>query len=156
MIKEFDPWLHFLKSKSGFNLKMVIKLFETIMVPTDGSEFANKAEDVAVEMAKKFNSKIVAVHVIDEKLIYPFETLEEEGHAILNRVQEKGRENGVRVDEVLLVGNPSHDMKKISEKLEADVIIIATHGKTGLVKLIMGSVAENVLKSVKIPVLLLK
>jgi nucleotide-binding universal stress UspA family protein len=135
---------------------MVIKLFETIMVPTDGSEFANKAEDVAVEMAKKFNSKIVAVHVIDEKLIYPFETLEEEGHTILDRVQEKGRENGVRVDEVLLVGNPSHDMKKISEKLEADIIIIATHGKTGLVKLIMGSVAENVLKSVKIPVLLLK
>lgn len=135
---------------------MVIKLFETIMVPTDGSEFANKAEDVAVEMAKKFNSKIVAVHVIDEKLIYPFETLEEEGHTILDRVQKKGRENGVRVDEVLLVGNPSHDMKKISEKLEADVIIIATHGKTGLVKLIMGSVAENVLKSVKIPVLLLK
>jgi len=131
-------------------------LFETIMVPTDGSKFADKAEDVAIEMAKKFNSKIVAVHVIDEKLIYPFETLEEEGHAILDRVQKKGRENDVRVDEVLLVGNPSRDMKKISEKLEADVIVIATHGKTGLVKLIMGSVAESVLKSVKIPVMLLK
>jgi nucleotide-binding universal stress UspA family protein len=126
------------------------------MVPTDGSKFADKAEDVAIEMAKKFNSKIVAVHVIDEKLIYPFETLEEEGHAILDRVQKKGRENDVRVDEVLLVGNPSRDMKKISEKLEADVIVIATHGKTGLVKLIMGSVAESVLKSVKIPVMLLK
>ncbi len=131
-------------------------MFETIMVPTDGSKFADKAEDVAIEMAKKFNSKIVAVHVIDEKLIYPFETLEEEGHAILDRVQKKGRENDVRVDEVLLVGNPSRDMKKISEKLEADVIVIATHGKTGLVKLIMGSVAESVLKSVKIPVMLLK
>ena len=126
------------------------------MVPTDGSEFASKAEDVAIEMAKKFDSKVVAVHVIDDKLIYPFEVLEEEGKSILKKVQEKGEKNSVKVDEVLLVGNPTRDMKKIAEKVGADIIVIGTHGKTGLEKLIMGSVAESTLKTVKVPVLLLK
>lgn len=131
-------------------------MFKNIMVPTDGSEFASKAEDVAIEMAKKFDSKVVAVHVIDDKLIYPFEVLEEEGKSILKKVQEKGEKNSVKVDEVLLVGNPTRDMKKIAEKVGADIIVIGTHGKTGLEKLIMGSVAESTLKTVKVPVLLLK
>ncbi|AEG18255.1 universal stress protein [Methanobacterium paludis] len=131
-------------------------MFKNIMVPTDGSEFASKAEDVAIEMAKKFDSKVVAVHIIDDKLIYPFEVLEEEGKSILKKVQEKGEKNSVKVDEVLLVGNPTRDMKKIAEKVGADIIVIGTHGKTGLEKLIMGSVAESTLKTVKVPVLLLK
>jgi nucleotide-binding universal stress UspA family protein len=131
-------------------------MFKNIMVPTDGSKFASKAEDVAIEMAKKFDSKVVAVHVIDDKLIYPFEVLEEEGKSILKKVQEKGEKNSVTVDEVLIVGNPTRDMKKIAEKVGADIIVIGTHGKTGLEKLIMGSVAESTLKTVKVPVLLLK
>ncbi len=131
-------------------------MFKSIMVPTDGSEFAGKAEDVAIEMAKKFDSNIVAVHIIDDKLIYPFEVLEEEGKTILKNVREKGEKNDVKVDEVLIVGNPTRDMKKIAEKVGAEIIVIGTHGKTGLEKLIMGSVAESTLKTVKVPVLLLR
>ena len=131
-------------------------MFKNIMVPTDGSKFASKAEDVAIEMAKKFDSKVVAVHIIDDKLIYPFEVLEEEGKSILKKVHEKGEKKEVKVDEVLIVGSPTRDMKKIAEKVGADIIVIGTHGKTGLEKLIMGSVAESTLKTVKIPVLLLK
>ena len=53
------------------------------MFPTDGSEFAARSEDVAIEISKKFNSILVAVHIIDDKLIYPFEVLEDEGKSIL-------------------------------------------------------------------------
>ena len=131
-------------------------MFERIMFPTDGSEFAARSEDVVMEMAKKFGSTVVAVNIIDDKLIYPFEVLEDEGKAILKDVSERGSKEDVKVEEVLIVGSPTHDMAKIVKKTEADIVIIGTHGKTGLEKLILGSVAESALKTVKVPVLLVK
>jgi len=131
-------------------------MFERIMVPTDGSEYAAKAEDLAIELADRLGSVVVAVHVIDEKLIYPFDVLEDEGKEILAAVQRKGREAGVQVDEVLVFGSPAHDMKKIAEKTGADLVVIASHGRSGLERLLMGSVAETTLKTVEVPVLLVK
>jgi nucleotide-binding universal stress UspA family protein len=131
-------------------------LFERIMVPSDGSEFASRSEDFAIEIANKFNSTLVAVHIIDDKLIYPFEVLEDEGKAILKKVREKAEKEEVTFEEVLIVGSPIHDMEKIVKKTESDLIVIGTHGKTGLEKLILGSVAENAIKTVKVPILLVK
>lgn len=131
-------------------------MFKTIMVPTDGSKNARKAEDVAISIARNFQAKLMVVHIIDEKLIYPFEVLEEDGEKILKRATIKGKDQGVDVQQVLIVGNPTHDMAKIVEKTGADLVVIGTHGKSGLQKLLMGSVAENTIKTVKIPVLLVK
>jgi len=138
------------------DLNVVEWMFEKIMVPTDGSEYAARAEDIAIELAGRLGAVVVAVHVIDEKLIYPFEVLEEEGKEILGAVQRKGREAGVRVDEVLVFGSPAHDMKKIADKTGADLVVIASHGRSGLEKILMGSVAETTLKTVTVPVLLVK
>lgn len=126
------------------------------MVPTDGSKNAQKAEDVAISIARNFQAILMVVHIIDEKLIYPFEVLEEDGKKILERVTLKGKDQGVDIQQVLIVGNPTHDMAKIVEKTGADLVVIGTHGKSGLQKLLMGSVAENTIKTVKIPVLLVK
>jgi len=130
-------------------------MFKQIMVATDGSDHAQKAEDIAIELAKKLDAKVIAVHIMDEKLIYPFEVLEEEGKKILANVQAKGREKGVQVDEILIYGNPKNDMKKIADRSKADLIVIG-HGKSGLEKFLIGSVAENTLKKVEIPVLVVK
>lgn len=126
------------------------------MVPTDGSKNAQKAEDVAISIALNYQAKLMVVHIIDEKLIYPFEVLEEDGKKILERVTLKGKDQGVDIQQVLIVGNPTHDMAKIVEKTGADLVVIGSHGKSGLQKLLMGSVAENTIKTVKIPVLLVK
>jgi len=134
----------------------VIDVFETIMVPTDGSKCSLKAEDIAIAIAKNFKAKLVVVHVIDEKLIYPFEVLEEEGNTILDEAARKGKDEGVDVEQVLIVGSPAHDMEKIVEKTGADLVVIGTHGKTGIRKILMGSVAESSIKTVKVPVLLVK
>jgi len=131
-------------------------VFETIMVPTDGSKCSLKAEDIAISIAKNFKAKLVVVHIIDEKLIYPFEVLEEEGNTILDEAARKGKDEGVDVEQVLIVGSPAHDMEKIVEKTGADLVVIGTHGKTGIRKILMGSVAESTIKTVKVPVLLVK
>lgn len=135
---------------------MVKNMFDNIMVPTDGSEYAQRAEDMALAMAKELDSKVVAVHIIDDKLIYPFEVLEDEGKTILNNVQKKGQKTGVEVHEILIVGSPLHDMKKIAQKAGADLVVISPHGKSGLEKLLMGSVAENTIKKIDLPILLVK
>jgi nucleotide-binding universal stress UspA family protein len=126
------------------------------MFPTDGSEFAARSEDFVMEMAKKFGSTVVAVYIIDDKLIYPFEVLEDEGKSILKKVSDRGISEDIKVEEVLIVGSPTHDMAKIVKKTNSDIVVIGTHGKTGLEKLILGSVAESALKTVKVPVLLVK
>ncbi|MDO8869881.1 MAG: universal stress protein [Methanobacteriaceae archaeon] len=131
-------------------------MFNKIMIPSDGSKFAEKAEDVAIDLAKKLESTVVAVHIIDEKLIYPFDIMEEEGNKILSKISEKGKAKDVKVDEVLIFGNPRHDMKKIAEKSHADMVVIGSHGRSGIEKILMGSVAENALKTVDVPVLLVK
>lgn len=131
-------------------------MFNTIMVPTDGSEYSERAADVAINLAAKIGAEVVAIHIIDDKLIYPYEVLEEEGKEALNKVQEMGKEKNVTVDEILIVGSPTHDMAKITKKSGADLVVIGTHGKTGLEKFLLGSVAENALKKVDIPVLLVK
>ncbi|MFZ0441977.1 MAG: universal stress protein [Methanobacterium sp.] len=131
-------------------------LFERIMIPTDGSKFADRSEDVAMEIAKKFNSTVIAVHIIDEKLIYPFEVLEDEGKSILKKVKDKAEKKDLAIEDVLIVGSPIHDMAKIVKKTKSDLVVIGTHGKTGLEKLILGSVTENALKTVQVPLLLVK
>ena len=126
------------------------------MIPTDGSKFAARSEDVAMEIAKKFNSTVIAVHIIDEKLIYPFEVLEDEGKSILKKVRDRAEKEDLAIEDVLIVGSPIHDMAKIVKKTKSDLVVIGTHGKTGLEKLILGSVAQNALKTVQVPLLLVK
>lgn len=131
-------------------------MFKTILVPTDGSEFAGRAEDVAISIASKYDARIVGVYVIDEKLIYPYDVLEDEGKSILKNLSKKAKEENVIVDEILVFGDPRKDIPTIVRRMNADIVVIGTHGKKGLEKLILGSVAESILKSVEPPVLLVK
>jgi len=131
-------------------------VFEKILVPTDGSEYADRAVEVALGLARELGTRMVALHVLDEKLILPLEVLEEEGRHILEEVRRRGEEIEVPVDEIILFGNPRQDMAKIATKSGADLMIIGTHGRTGVEKLLLGSVAENALKTVKVPVMLVK
>lgn len=131
-------------------------MFKTILVPTDGSEYAERAEDIAISMATKYNAKIVGVYVIDEKLIYPYDVLEDEGKSILKKLSEKAKKEDVTVDEILVFGDPRKDIITITRRMNADVVVIGTHGKKGLEKLILGSVAESILKAVDVPVMLVK
>ena len=131
-------------------------MFKTILVPTDGSEYAGRAEDVAISLANKYGARIVGVYVIDEKLIYPYDVLEDEGKSILKNLSDKAKKDGVVVDEILVFGDPRKDLITITKRMNADIVVIGTHGKKGLEKLLLGSVAESILKSVDTPVMLVK
>ena len=69
-------------------------MFDVIAVPIDGSEYGYKAADVAIEIAQKFDSKIAAVHVLEEFSFSSYDDEEDSGDAILANDSSKGYKKG--------------------------------------------------------------
>jgi nucleotide-binding universal stress UspA family protein len=141
-------------------------MFDVICVPVDGSEYGDKAVEVAVEIAKKFSSKIAAVHVLEEFSFNSFDSQEDSGDAILAKITEKANEAGIEVTEHLLTADPLRDMKFIVDQTGADLVVISAHGannnrfvsfdENNVSDAQIGSVSERLLRTSEVPVLLIK
>lgn len=131
-------------------------MFNRILVPTDGSEYAKKAEDIAINIAKIMDSTIVGLYIIDEKLSLSFERSEDEANEILDLFGKKVEGESISYEKIIIFADPAHDMKIISEKSKSDLMIIAAQGNSKSTNYLIGSVADNALKSVQTPVLLVK
>ena len=91
-------------------------MFDVIAVPVDGSDHGYEAADIAIELAQKFNSKIAAVHVLEEFSFNSYASEEDSGDAILAKITKKASDVGVEVTEHLLTADPLRDMKFITLK----------------------------------------
>ena len=141
-------------------------MFDVIAVPVDGSDYGYAAADVAIEMAKKFNSKIAAVHVLEEFSFNSYDSEEDSGDAILAKITEKASGVGVEVTEHLLTADPLRDMKFIIDQTRADLVVIHAHGANNnrFVSFEenegsdtqIGSVSERLLRTYDFSVLLIK
>lgn len=141
-------------------------MFDVIAVPIDGSEYGYKAADVAIEIAQKFDSKIAAVHVLEEFSFSSYDDEEDSGDAILAKVTKKAGEVGVDVTEHLLTADPLRDMKFIIDQTRADLVVIHAHGANNnrfvsfeeneVSDTQIGSVSERLLRTCEVPVLLIK
>jgi len=136
--------------------------FDRILVPTDGSEFTRSAIRTAIDLAKISGGRIVAMYVIDQTLFVNapmdsaissvYSILKKEGNDAVGFVREEGEKQGVKVDTLVLDGSP---VKTIVENSgEYDLIVMGTLGRTGMSKLLMGSVAEKVVRHSKCPVMI--
>ncbi len=141
-------------------------LYEKILVPTDGSEVSMEASRHALEIAKAMGSRVYAIYVID---VVPFvglpteglwesmkEILEEEGKEALKKVEECAKSMDIDLKSEILDGNPAKEILEYAERKKVDLIVMGTTGKTGIDKLLLGSVAEKVSKGAHCPVLLVK
>ena len=141
-------------------------MFDIICVPVDGSEYGDKAVDVAIEIAEKFSSKIAAVHVLEEFSLNSYASEEDSGDAILAKITKKANEKGVEVTEHLLTSDPLRDMKFIVDQTGADLVVISAHGannnrfvsfdENNVSDTQIGSGSERLLRTSDVPVLLIK
>lgn len=135
-------------------------MFETITVPVDGSEYGDKAVDYAIEIAEKFNSKIAAVHVLEEFSFNSYASEEDKGDAILGKITEKANKVGVNVIEHLITGDPLRDMKTIIRKTNADLVVMHAYGSNTFDEELnenqIGSVTDRVLKTSTVPILMIR
>lgn len=141
-------------------------MFDVIAVPVDGSDYGYQAADVAIEIAKRFDSKIAAVHVLEEFSWNSYDSEEDTGDAILAKITKKANDAGIEVTEHLLTADPLRDMKFIVDQIRADLVVIHAHGannnrfvsfdENNVSDTQIGSVSERLIRNSEVPVLLIK
>ena len=142
--------------------------FTNILVPVDFSRSANRAYIYALELARCNNSRVTLVHVLDTHffssgvhiVIQPLEESlakwRRRAEAKLVSTYRRHQELGLKVETQIREGKPAEEILGAARSTKADLIIIGTHARKGLEKAIFGSVAERVMRTSPIPVLLLK
>jgi len=130
-------------------------MWKRILVPLDGSNLAELALAYAEELATAFGSELVLLYVSEpkESQYRPMQQLYIDG--VVKRVGERVKKPA-RVEAVVLTGEPPEEIINYAEKNKASVIIMASHGRSGITGWVMGGVASKVLHTTRVPVLLIR
>ncbi len=142
---------------------------KNILVPTDFSDFSRYALNYAVAFAQTFGAKITLIHVTPERELDSIRQVSSyfEPGQLENLLKERESEDrkqleefippelkkGTTVETIHMVGIPFIDIIKTARQREVDLIVIATHGRSGLSHMLFGSVAEKVVRKAPCPVL---
>jgi nucleotide-binding universal stress UspA family protein len=145
-----------------------MKAFKNILVPVDFSACSNEAMDTAVDLASRYDASLCLVHVHDLGAHalptgYLFPTPEQLEHVMashgeqLERTRRELEATGAKnVTTHLLRGVPATEITSLAKQLAVDLIVMGTHGRTGLEHAIVGSVAERVVRRATCPVLVVR
>ena len=149
-------------------------MFKKILVCLDGSSFSEQVLRYASEEATATSKNLVLLHVVMLPIVNtvaipgaatnigsmpsPEQIAADETKAktYLNKKAKPLKEMGIDTECVVIVGDPGPAIVDYAEKSDIDLIAIATHGRSGINRMIFGSVAEYVLKNSKLPILLIR
>lgn len=125
----------------------------TILHVTDFSEPAAKAFQVACSLARSCQARLIVLHVVPPVLTaYPPLPTEWSRREMeeLNRIQAPDPQ--IRLEHRLENGDPIKEILRVAEEIGCDLIVMGTHGRSGIGRLVLGSVAENVVRHAHCPV----
>lgn len=145
-------------------------MYKRILCPIDGSHISNTGMHEAIRLAKNQNSALRFFHVIDTyvpildmsgdfNVSYMLDILRMNGEKVVKKALAAAEKAGVTADSQTVEsvgGRAAAYIVADAEKWRADLIVMGTHGLRGVSRLVMGSDAENVLRTSKVPVLLVK
>lgn len=145
-------------------------MYRKILVPVDGSHTSKMGLKEAIRLAKNQKATLRLMHVVDELVVMPstegaiyigdmFEGLREAGKRILKEAQAQVRRQGLKAQSVMLetVGARAADLVvRQAKKWGADIIVLGTHGRRGVRRLVMGSDAEEIVRTASVPVMLVR
>lgn len=144
-------------------------MFKHILVPIDGSATAHLAVEKAIALAQAFGSRVTAIFVIDP---YPFtgvgtdfaygqaeylSAATAEANAAIKNAKAAFEAAGVSADTSVVEAHaPWRGVVEAAESLQTDLIVMGSHGRSGLEKLVLGSVTQAVLSHTRLPVLVVR
>jgi len=144
-------------------------LFSRILVALDGSDYSLKALDIAIDLAKKYQSQLVLVHVVMRQIyaINPPEAgilagtaivreLEAEGKAILAKGEETVRTQGLPVEIRLRQGVPAEELLRAAAEEKVSLMVLGSRGLSQVKAFLLGSVSDKVSHHAKCPVLIVR
>jgi nucleotide-binding universal stress UspA family protein len=140
------------------------------MVPTDFSEFSDKAFEHALNLARQYNAELYLFHVVSdiqqcavdycltEDIVGQYRKTSIEGAKtkLQDEIGKHPEARDIKITGDVKIGTPYHEILVEAADKGIDLIVIATHGKGGLLRQMMGSVAERVLRGAKCPVMLMR
>jgi nucleotide-binding universal stress UspA family protein len=136
-----------------------------ILVPTDFSKHSDNALTYAAAFAEKFHAELYLLHVVQDLSVFvpeaaiavpsmpPVEQLTAAVRETLERVIEKNKLRRFTVHAEVREGSPFYEIIRFAKEQEIDLIILGTHGRSGLAHVLLGSVAEKVVRKAPCPVL---
>lgn len=140
----------------------MLMMYNKILVPTDGSEFAKKAQKHALFLSKVSGAQIIAVSVTENNFVNGL-PLDDEVYQLNQVLKERSEENLKEFDElneddleithVIREGSPAKVILEVAKEEDVDLIVMGSSGKSGFDRFIMGSVADKVVNSAKCAVL---
>lgn len=133
-----------------------------VLFPTDYSHLSDSALRYATTLAREGNGSLIIMHVEEPPIAYGggemYYGIPDPDRAEVRRMLEQVKPTDPAVPYVhrLVMGNPADEIVRLAEEENADLIVMATHGRTGIGRVLMGSVAEAVVRRAKCPVFTLK
>ena len=138
--------------------------FKKILIPTDGSENTKAAITQGLELARVMGGEVTALYVVDQAsfvnfpmdatVVSIYSLLEKEGNDAVDYVVKEGEKLGVKVNPKVVEGSPAKMI--VDEAEDHDLVVMGTLGRTGISKLLLGSVAERVVRFAPCPVLVVR
>ena len=138
---------------------------QKIIVADDGSAFAQKAVDKAVELAKKEESEIICVNVVEDWCPIGLTEIDctvvrelqmKEANILIANAADKFKKAAVNARVIIETGSPAEMIIEVAKREGADMIIAASHGKHGAKKFALGSVTARLIEHSPVPVLVMK
>ena len=146
-------------------------MYQRILVPVDGSPTSNVGLAEAIKLAKLTGARLRLLHVVDETAflmsgdsfsampVDVFTLLKEAGQAVLDTARVTVDAAGIPVDTALFDSLSKRLCDRVSEQVKewgADVIVLGTHGRRGVGRMLLGSDAEQIVRTATVPVLLVR
>jgi nucleotide-binding universal stress UspA family protein len=145
-----------------------MQLIKKILVPIDFSDYSKNALRYAVHIAKSFEAKMYLIYVV-EPVIYPADfsmgqvAIPSLDADLQNRAEEELKnlasnfvDTSLQIETIIKTGKPFVEINETAKEIDADLIIMSTHGHTGVEHLLFGSTAEKVVRKAPCPVLTLR
>jgi nucleotide-binding universal stress UspA family protein len=130
-------------------------MYSDILIPTDGSREARAAIDHGTGIASRYDATVHALHVVDTRLTRSgplLETLLRSGREAIREVEVACARSGRPVVTDIVEGNPAEAILAYVAEHDVDLVVMGTHGRTGIDRVLMGSVAERVVRRSPVPV----
>ena len=136
-----------------------------LLVAVDFSDGSRKALALADKIASKFRTKLILVHVIHDPATAPgfyaekkagkkvLHNMDQAAHKMMDDFARKSLPKGKKIDKRVIPGLPAAQIVYLAKKEEVDLIVMGTHGLSGLKRLMIGSVVDKVMRASPIPVL---
>ena len=134
-------------------------MFDNILIPTDGSECAQAAVGYAEDLAKRYESNVHALCVADSRTLEnapQYEQIKKESEEVAKRTCNDLSVSGVPVEQAVRTDIPHKAILRYATEQDIDLIVMGTHGRTGVERYLLGSVTEKVVRLSDVPVLTVK